>query len=87
MRAGTERATARGRTLLRVEGVTKAFGGVLALDDLSFTVAPGRPLGFVGSNGAILQAANQRVRVAAALRDAGLDDARPPARSPRRRSR
>jgi len=73
--------------MLELDGLTRRYGELVALDDLSFTVAPGRPLGFVGSNGAILQAANQRVRAAAALRDAGLDDARPPARSPRRRSR
>jgi len=52
VRAGTERATARGRTLLRVEGVTKAFGGVLALDDLSFTVDEGQICGLIGPNGA-----------------------------------
>lgn len=61
--------------MLELDGLTRRYGELVALDDLSFTVAPGRPLGFVGSNGAILQAANQRVRVAAALRDAGLDDA------------
>ena len=61
--------------MLELDGLTRRYGELVALDDLSFTVAPGRPLGFVGSNGAILQAANQRVRAAAALRDAGLDDA------------
>jgi ABC-2 type transport system ATP-binding protein len=35
-----------------VEGLTKAFGGVVAVDDLSFRVARGRFFGFLGPNGA-----------------------------------
>jgi len=73
--------------MLELDGLTRRYGELVALDDLSFTVAPGRPLGFVGSNGAILQAANQRVRAAAALRDAGLDDAQAARALSRRRSR
>jgi len=38
--------------MLELEGLTRRFGDVLALDDLSFSVAPGRTLGFVGPNGA-----------------------------------
>ncbi len=37
---------------LEVRGLTKRFGHVLAVDDLSFTVEPGRVTGFLGPNGA-----------------------------------
>jgi branched-chain amino acid transport system ATP-binding protein len=39
-------------TLLVVEGVTLRFGGVVALDGVSFTVAPGQICGLIGPNGA-----------------------------------
>jgi ABC-2 type transport system ATP-binding protein len=35
-----------------VERLTKQYGGVTAVDDLSFTVEPGRVTGFLGPNGA-----------------------------------
>jgi ABC-2 type transport system ATP-binding protein len=35
-----------------VESLTKQYGGVTAVDDLSFTVEPGRVTGFLGPNGA-----------------------------------
>jgi ABC-2 type transport system ATP-binding protein len=35
-----------------VEGLSKRFGAVVAVDDLSFTVEPGRVTGFLGPNGA-----------------------------------
>jgi ABC-2 type transport system ATP-binding protein len=35
-----------------VDGLTKAYGDRRAVDDLSFTVAPGRITGFLGPNGA-----------------------------------
>ena len=38
--------------LLRVDGVSMRFGGVRALDDVSFCVADGEALGLVGPNGA-----------------------------------
>ena len=38
--------------MLELDGLTRRFGDVIALDDLSFTVEPGRTLGFVGPNGA-----------------------------------
>ncbi len=41
----------RGR-VLEVQRLTKRFGAVTAVDDLSFTVRPGRVTGFLGPNGA-----------------------------------
>jgi ABC-2 type transport system ATP-binding protein len=38
--------------MIRVEGLTKRFGGTLAVDDLWFTVEPGKVTGFLGPNGA-----------------------------------
>ncbi len=38
--------------LLEVSGLTKNYGGVRAVDDVSFTVAPGEVVGLVGPNGA-----------------------------------
>jgi len=38
--------------VVAVEGLTKRFGDVLAVDSLSFTVQPGRVTGFLGPNGA-----------------------------------
>ncbi|MDT7838586.1 ATP-binding cassette domain-containing protein [Aquabacterium sp. OR-4] len=38
--------------LLEVRGARKAFGGVHAVDDLSFTLAPGEVLAVLGHNGA-----------------------------------
>ena len=35
-----------------VRGLTKEYRGVMAVDDLSFTVEPGRVTGFLGPNGA-----------------------------------
>src|ERR1700745_3444250 len=37
---------------IEVAGLTKRFGPVLAVDDLSFTVDEGRIVGFLGPNGA-----------------------------------
>jgi ABC-2 type transport system ATP-binding protein len=37
---------------IEVAGLTKRFGSLTALDDLSFTVQPGRVTGFLGPNGA-----------------------------------
>jgi branched-chain amino acid transport system ATP-binding protein len=39
-------------TLLEVRGVTVAFGGVRAVDDVSFAVPPGDLVGLIGPNGA-----------------------------------
>ena len=38
--------------LIEVDGLTKRFGPVTAVDDLSFTVRPGHVTGFLGPNGA-----------------------------------
>ena len=38
--------------ILRVEGVTKRFGGLVALSDVSFEVYEGEILGLIGPNGA-----------------------------------
>ncbi|HEX6655420.1 MAG TPA: ATP-binding cassette domain-containing protein, partial [Candidatus Limnocylindria bacterium] len=37
---------------LVIDHVSKRFGPVLALDDLSFSVEPGRIFGLLGANGA-----------------------------------
>jgi sulfate-transporting ATPase len=37
---------------LEVQGVTVRFGGVVAVDDVSFKVAPGEVVGLIGPNGA-----------------------------------
>jgi branched-chain amino acid transport system ATP-binding protein len=39
-------------SILEVAGVSRRFGGLLAVDDVSFEVAPGEILGVVGPNGA-----------------------------------
>jgi len=39
-------------TALRLEGVSKHFGAIHALDDVSLTVQPGEVLGLMGDNGA-----------------------------------
>jgi len=41
-----------GNTLLEIENLTKAFGGLLALNHLSFNVEEGEILGLIGPNGA-----------------------------------
>ena len=43
--------TARKSAGLRIEHVGKAFGGVRALDDVSFVLAPGEAMGMIGPNG------------------------------------
>ncbi|WP_049947830.1 ABC transporter ATP-binding protein [Candidatus Halobonum tyrrellensis] len=51
---GTERAggSAAGDPVLRVEGLHKAFGGLVATDDASFAVERGTITGLIGPNGA-----------------------------------
>ena len=43
---------ATGEPILEVRGLTKRYGGVVALDDVSLTVHAGRILGLIGPNGA-----------------------------------
>ncbi|MGH8920128.1 MAG: ATP-binding cassette domain-containing protein, partial [Actinomycetes bacterium] len=38
--------------MLDIGGISKRFGTLQALDDVSFAVRPGEVFGFVGSNGA-----------------------------------
>jgi len=38
--------------ILRIDNVTKKFGGLVAVDDVSFSLAPGQILGLMGPNGA-----------------------------------
>ncbi|EST18297.1 ABC transporter ATP-binding protein [Streptomyces niveus] len=38
--------------MIEVNGLTKRYGDVLAVDDLSFTIRPGEVTGFLGPNGA-----------------------------------
>ena len=40
------------RPLLAVDGVTVRFGGIVALDGVSFDIAPGQICGLIGPNGA-----------------------------------
>src|SRR5712671_4076439 len=46
------RASAVAEPLLRVEGLTKRFGGVIASDDIMLEVAPGELHAVIGPNGA-----------------------------------
>ena len=46
------RAARQARTLLEVTGLSKSFGGLKAVQDVSFTVRAGEILGIIGPNGA-----------------------------------
>lgn len=48
----TPKATATQQPALEVHGLTKRYAGVLAMDDISFTLAPGEVHALVGENGA-----------------------------------
>ena len=53
MNAAPEQTTPlNGDGVVEVRGLTKTFGPVRAVDDLTFTVRPGRVTGFLGPNGA-----------------------------------
>jgi branched-chain amino acid transport system ATP-binding protein len=47
-----EEAVTHSRPLYAVEGVTKHFGNVVALENVSFAVSAGEVIGLVGDNGA-----------------------------------
>jgi ABC-2 type transport system ATP-binding protein len=51
-RTWTLRPVGRGPVTVEVDGLTKRFGPLTAVDDLSFTVRPGLVTGFLGPNGA-----------------------------------
>ena len=36
--------------MITVDGVTKTYGGFVAVDDVSFTCRPGQVTGFLGPN-------------------------------------
>ena len=38
--------------MITTKNLSKRYGDILAVDDLTFTVAPGEVLGFLGANGA-----------------------------------
>ena len=55
MTSGTthrDQAAAQGVRLLSVQGLSKSFGGVRAVDNVSFEVAAGELLALIGPNGA-----------------------------------
>lgn len=48
---GAATARAADTSLLTVDGISKSFSGLRAVDGVSFTVAPGQILGIIGPNG------------------------------------
>jgi ABC-type branched-subunit amino acid transport system ATPase component len=52
VRSDREFSVGEGDDLLRVENLTVRFGGVTALDDVSFAIRRGEILGLIGPNGA-----------------------------------
>jgi ABC-2 type transport system ATP-binding protein len=51
-RLGSSRATLEWGDVLELQGLTRRYGDLVALDNLSFAVAEGQRFGFVGPNGA-----------------------------------
>lgn len=49
---GTEKHAINGQHTLRVEGLSKAFGGLQAVDDVSLSARPGEVTAVIGPNGA-----------------------------------
>jgi len=56
--------------MLELTGITKSYGGRRVLDDVGFTVAPGRLTGFVGGNGAG-KTTTMRIILGVLAKDAG----------------
>jgi len=52
MGGGLDGAQSSGQAILSIRGVSKSFGGIRALDDVSFEIARGRIHAVVGENGA-----------------------------------
>src|SRR6185437_6385982 len=50
--AMSARAAANGKPLLGIRGLSVRFGGIVALDNVSFDVASGQICGLIGPNGA-----------------------------------
>ena len=50
--AAPEHAPAAAPDAIRVENISKSFGVVTALEDVSLHVRPGEVLGLIGDNGA-----------------------------------
>src|ERR1017187_3261475 len=50
-RAGGTRVHDEGDSMIEVEGLTKRYQETVAVDDLSFRIAPGMVTGFLGPNG------------------------------------
>ena len=48
----TPGAIGKAGAMIKLEGVTKRYGGFTAVDDVSFVAQPGRVTGFLGPNGA-----------------------------------
>src|SRR5258708_7875996 len=48
----SQRAAVNGKPLLSIRGLSVRFGGIVALDNVSFEVAPGQICGLIGPNGA-----------------------------------
>jgi ABC-2 type transport system ATP-binding protein len=57
--------------VLQLEGITKSYGGRRVLDDVSFTISPGRLTGFVGGNGAG-KTTTMRIALGVLAKDAGV---------------
>src|SRR3954468_13600298 len=50
--ASTSASTSTGTSVLKVNGVSKRFGGLQALSDVGITILPGQVYGLIGPNGA-----------------------------------
>jgi ABC-2 type transport system ATP-binding protein len=60
----------RGRAVVEINSLTKRYGQLVAVDDLSFTLEPGTITGFLGPNGAG-KTTTLRVLLGLAAQDAG----------------